>query len=562
MKHTVADISLKEVYNVAYPNILPFNGGKKRKAAEFFYTVLLFNAVDCLSAKKLKDINIAGFLLYYLDKAGLTLKDLHQSIKHDEYLADTDIDEYLYDSHKEDSIFDDINILGENRPDILYNHFGIDPENSLNDTFSIEDFLILDFDISMFSYFPNRLMDEASEKRFKPLENFIHSIFSIQNMEDKDISIENLYEYYLSKIDLTGLKYSNIMASVQKLLSNYTYKVDKVKDSFKSQVVKTIERKAEKDMTEEINNYTRLREINNYVIGQEKATSQIVDNILGSLVGFKSNDEPVSTFLLTGPTGVGKTETAKAVAHLMCNDNIYTVDMSTFKTREDISRLVGASPNYVGYGDPNPFTDFLKEHPDGVILFDEIDKAEYSCLDILMRSLDEAEFVDAKGKKFSLKNNIIFCTTNLSTYVTQMGFNKDDVRTEDKLSNGEGLRKELLARFNAVIEYNSLTRESYIKIAKKFMDNKVKIFLEKNNANNIKLKYDEALLEKIVDEADTTLLGARDLKKMVQRIFITPITKYIVQNQPKNITICVGVNGIEIVDEHVDEKCVTPPPTD
>ena len=294
--------------------------------------------------------------------------------------------------------------------------------------------------------------------------------------------------------------------------------------------------------------WSKIVELPRYVIGQDEATQKVVDKILGSFIGFRTEKEPVATFLMTGPTGVGKTETAKAVADLCFGGKIFTVDMTTFKTKEDISRLLGASPNYVGYGDRVAFCEFIEENPQCVLLFDEIEKADRSCLDILMRMLDEGEFINARGKTISLKDAVIFCTTNLTEYVE----NEDQSYLEKLTDRQDGLRKEIVGRFQEVVEYKHLTKAACKQIAKRFVQKQIDVFNNNNSSNALFLEYTDDLLEKIVKEANSDLFGARDIKKSIQANLIAPVAKYVLTYKPKQQKIVVSSQGVNADNQNTN----------
>lgn len=286
------------------------------------------------------------------------------------------------------------------------------------------------------------------------------------------------------------------------------------------------------DIQDKLKNLNNLPDV---IIGQTEAVNKIKNKILSSFVGFKNENKPLATFLLTGPTGVGKTETAKAIAKACFNNKFYTVDMTTFKYKTDVSRLTGSSPGYIGYDDTNTFSAFLTENPSSVILFDEIEKADPNCLDMLMSILDEGSFTTAKGVVVSLKDTIVFCTTNLTEYQK----NKTENVGENLTSGENGLRKEIVGRFTDVIEYKKLNKKDCLKITEMFLNKTIQNF-EKNNSNKIKLIYSNDLPSKIVEECNTGLFGARDLNKSIQKNFVDPISYYILENHPKNTTLSIN----------------------
>jgi len=286
-----------------------------------------------------------------------------------------------------------------------------------------------------------------------------------------------------------------------------------------------------------------LCDLNSYIIGQDEAVEKIVDRLLSSLVGFNDTNKPISSFLLTGPTGVGKTETAKTVAKLWCDGKMHTLDMTTFSNKEDISRLVGASAGYVGYDDKISFVEYVDQNPKCVLLFDEIDKCHRDCLDILMRMLDEGELITAKGKKISLKDTIVFCTTNLTEYLKD---NKNSKTINQLITSDGGFRKEIVGRFDEVVEYKKLSFEEYKQIAKIFLDKAIEGF-EKGNNKKIELKYSEDLVDKIVKDADFDTLGARAIKTSIQHNFINRVSKFIIKNGANNCALNVKPEDVELI---------------
>lgn len=372
---------------------------------------------------------------------------------------------------------------------------------------------------------------------------FIESFFKLPDMQNDHY---NLVKQIVKETKLKPAKVYDIM---QKMLDSCTsYKVQVAQDLYKkTPKYKTINKRTLSNGVEvkgdslENEDWYKISELDKYVIGQDEAVKKVMEKIMGSYVGFQSEKEPVATFLLTGPTGVGKTETAKAVANLCFDKNIFVVDMTTFKNDADISRLLGGSPNYVGYGDPNAFCDFVAENPKCVLLFDEIDKASKGCLDLLMRMIDEGEFINAKGNVVSLRDAVIMCTTNLTEYVQD----KTSI-LEEKITNTDGLRKEIVVRFSEVIEYKQLSKEACKQIAEKFfLVNNIENFERRNQNKFLKLEYSQSLLDKIVDDANYSLFGARDLKKSIQRNFISPVSKYVIKNNPQNQTLYVGIDGVK-----------------
>ncbi len=543
---------LRTIYQVAYPNMLPFSNAK-RDSREFVYATLLFSAVNALNIDHVEDIDMISLYLYLMDKANVSLSDIYTCLGKDKMITETDIDPFLYEEYSDDRLFDDINQIRDTRPDLFFELVGLEQYNK--NKFNFIDFFFYNMDEYILTHIPKK-NEKFNYAKIKETKKYLDDLFNVSVYNITADSDRQAYsEYVLDYIKAHKIKLKDFKASINKMLTEYDYKVDKVKEVINQNlpkqatklITKKMELKAKTDMQERIDIYSRLRTLPSQIVGQKEATERVVDALLGALVGFRSDDEPMASFLLTGPTGVGKTETAKAVANLCCNGHMFTVDMSSYKNKEDVSRLVGASPNFAGYGDKNLFCEFLKNHPNGVILFDELDKAHFDCFDVFMHALDEGVFIDSVGRTYSLKDNILFFTTNLTNYIPQkVGFGTlQKSRTEETLtSQSAGLRKEFIARIPNVIEYKALSIESCKLIAKNFINEQIKNYQYKNPESKLKFSYTEELIEKIVNSANTKLLGARDLKQFVKKFFVKPITNYIVTNNPNDGEIIVDVDDI------------------
>lgn len=543
------DLSL--IYEVAYPYQLPFDSGKK-DFSKFIYSIMVASAVDLNEGGK-NNIDFINLYLYHMSRAGFSLDDLYKLLSQNERLKKLKIDKELYTSYCDDALFDAVNSIQNIRAEYFDKIVG------LNNYYNI-DFIPFEFIIEYCN--PEELIDfDKKPELSKEYDDFVDYV------KKMFISSQD-YDYIKSikqHIKNENLKPKDVANEIKKLLNDsmdVTISIfresikENIEDNLIEKTIKRVEeRKKEEKANQSSSNLANLDKLKSLIIGQDEAIVKIIDKIKGSYVGFKSSHEPVASFLLTGPTGVGKTETAKAVANLICDGHIYIIDMTSFKTKEDISRLIGASPNYVGYGDKNYFTTFLTEHPNGVLLFDEIEKGHEQCLDLLMRMLDEAEFVDSKGNRFSLEKNIIFCTTNFTSHKMHLGFDAHQESVEQKLTT-DGLRKEIVGRFHEVIEYKPLINESCITIAKAFLDKRIKNFMDNNSSRAITLKYTNELVEKIIKDADTNLLGARDLKKSIQKNFVSVISNYIYKYSPVNCTIIVDVDGVHI-KENINTSIAT-----
>lgn len=532
-------MNLKLVYETAYPNQQPFI--KEYKSLyDFNFATILYGIVDEIATKP-SEVSFLGMFMFYLDQMGLNLNDIDTAFSYynsDFADAPHEADNYIYKDFSKNPLYEKINKAREILPEL----FSIPKkvQNLDENQISYSTLLFLTSHIDIYKKvlkFNKQNKDFSNTKYGRVYARFIDAYYSIfgDHKKAQELAETLARREGITQKDIIGImkKMINTCANSKARVASTSYK--QFKEEEKSKKIAESE------------SWKNIVKLPDYVLGQDEALDTIMERLMGAHVGFKSEKEPVASFLLTGPTGVGKTETAKAIASLCYNNNIYTVDMASFKNDTDVSRLLGGSPNYVGYNDKNEFCDFIKEHPKCVLLFDEIDKAHSGCLDLLMRMIDEGEFINAKGEVISLKDAVIICTTNYSeNKSTIVGFG-NSAKTEEQIAGGFGFRKEMVGRFNAVIEYKRLSKESCKKIAEKyFLKKAINNFNNNNASKKIKLVYDETLLDKIIEDANTNFFGARDLKKAIQKNFITPVSNYIVKNNPSNVTLVVTENGIEV----------------
>ncbi|QOG13211.1 type VI secretion system ATPase TssH [Arcobacter sp. FWKO B] len=281
-------------------------------------------------------------------------------------------------------------------------------------------------------------------------------------------------------------------------------------------------------------------EIKARVIGQDDAIDYISTFLQISSAGLKNEHAPTGVFLLVGPSGVGKTETAKAIADLMYGGEQFltTINMTEFQEKHSISRLIGSPPGYVGYGDGGQLTDPIRIKPYSVVLLDEIEKAHPDIMNLFYQIFDKGIVNDGEGRIIDFKNTIILLTSNLATQeITTICEQYGNVEIEPLIETvipvlSKSLAPALIGRMN-VIPYQNLSDESLMKIVELKLQNIKKQLSQKE----IILKYDKGLLEYIVSLSNATDTGARNIELIINTNLMPKLSKVILDTSIENKTI-------------------------
>ena len=286
------------------------------------------------------------------------------------------------------------------------------------------------------------------------------------------------------------------------------------------------------------------------VIGQDEAVRKVSDAIIRSRAGIKDPKRPVGSFLFLGPTGVGKTELAKALAEALFDDerNIIRLDMSEYMEKYSVSRLVGAPPGYVGYDEGGQLTEAVRRKPYSVVLFDEIEKAHPDVFNILLQVLDDGRITDSQGRTVDFKNTIIIMTSNLGSQYILDGITESGDLSPEAILSVEGLlkqnfRPEFLNRLDDIVFYKPLSGDEIIKIIGLIAEG-----LKKRLADmHIELDFDEEAKALIREKAYDPQFGARPIKRYVQSNVETAVARLIVAGRVKaGDTVEIVVNNGEL----------------
>ena len=268
------------------------------------------------------------------------------------------------------------------------------------------------------------------------------------------------------------------------------------------------------------------------VIGQNEAVDKVTDAIIRSRAGIQDSRRPIGSFMFLGPTGVGKTELAKALAESLFDDehNIIRIDMSEYMEKFSVSRLIGAPPGYVGYEEGGQLTEAVRRKPYSVILFDEIEKAHPDVFNVLLQVLDDGRITDSQGRTIDFKNTIIILTSNLGSEYILEGINDKGELTEEAKEKVEKLlkqsfRPEFLNRLDEIVFYKPLTQNETAKILELLIADLNK----RLETQEITIELTDNAKEYLIKNGYDPVYGARPLKRFVQKKVETLIAKEIIK---------------------------------
>jgi ATP-dependent Clp protease ATP-binding subunit ClpB len=267
------------------------------------------------------------------------------------------------------------------------------------------------------------------------------------------------------------------------------------------------------------------------VVSQEEALEKVANAVRRSRAGLQDINRPIGSFIFLGPTGVGKTELARALAATLFDDEraMVRIDMSEYMEKHAVARLIGAPPGYVGYEEGGYLTEAIRRRPYSVILFDEIEKAHPDVFNVLLQVLDDGRMTDGKGRTVDFKNTIIIMTSNLGSHLIA------EIRDEEKMREQvmeivrQHFRPEFLNRIDDIVIFHSLKREDLEKIINIQLVNLQKILDQKH----LKLELGKAAREHLAQIGYDPVYGARPLKRTIQQYLQNPLAMELLQGKIK-----------------------------
>ena len=286
------------------------------------------------------------------------------------------------------------------------------------------------------------------------------------------------------------------------------------------------------------------------VIGQDEAVRAVADAVLRARAGIKDPNRPIGSFLFLGPTGVGKTELARALAHTLFDDeaNMVRIDMSEYMEKHTVARLIGAPPGYVGYEEGGQLTEAVRRKPFSVILFDEVEKAHNDVFNVLLQVLDDGRLTDSQGRTVDFKNTVLIMTSNLGSQeileAQQHNMEYEGIRALVLKEIQQHFRPEFLNRVDEVVVFHPLTQEELGPI--------VEIQLQRLRARladrQMTLELSLAAVSDLAARGYDHVYGARPLKRLIQQDIETPLSRLIIQGK--------ALDGQHIVGDLVEGKLI------
>jgi len=295
-------------------------------------------------------------------------------------------------------------------------------------------------------------------------------------------------------------------------------------------------------------------ELHSRVVGQEEAIAAVSDAIRRSRAGLQDPKKPIGSFIFLGTTGVGKTELAKALAEYLFDDEtmMTRIDMSEYQEKHTVSRLIGAPPGYVGYDEGGQLTEAVRRKPYSVILLDEIEKAHPDVWNVMLQVLDDGRLTDNKGRMVNFKNTIIIMTSNIGSHLIQEAFEAveengledaaEKAKTEVMQLLKQTVRPEFLNRVDEIIMFSPLNKKQLKGIISIQLETLKKLVAE----NDIQLRFSDYLIDYLMDNGFDAQLGARPLKRLIQKLIVNALSKKILsgdidKNQPVLVDVFDGV---------------------
>jgi ATP-dependent Clp protease ATP-binding subunit ClpB len=284
------------------------------------------------------------------------------------------------------------------------------------------------------------------------------------------------------------------------------------------------------------------------VVGQDDAIRAVANAVRRARAGLQDPKRPIGSFIFLGPTGVGKTELARALAEFLFDDEnaMIRIDMSEYQEKHTVARLIGAPPGYVGYEEGGQLTEAVRRRAYSVVLFDEIEKAHADVFNAMLQILDDGRLTDGQGRTVDFKNTVIIMTSNVGTEFLSNGFSTDDPNVREAVLNAlrARFRPEFLNRIDEIVLFHPLAREHL----KRIVDIQMEQVRQRMAERKIEIELTDAAKEYLVNEGYDVTYGARPLKRTIQRLILDPLALQVLEGKfAEGDTVVVDVDRDKIV---------------
>ena len=295
------------------------------------------------------------------------------------------------------------------------------------------------------------------------------------------------------------------------------------------------------------------------VVGQDEAITAVANAIRRARAGLQDPNRPLGSFIFLGPTGVGKTELARALAEFLFDDEhaMIRIDMSEYQEKHTVSRMIGAPPGYVGYDEAGQLTEAVRRRPYAVVLFDEIEKAHPEVLNVLLQLLDDGRLTDGKGRTVDFKNVVVIMTSNLGSHFIAEAQGArtrelpEGVRRQVTEALRQHFRPEFINRVDEIIFFHSLGLEHL----KQIVDIQIRGLLKRLEERKIHVELTDTARGFLVAEGFDPMFGARPLKRTIQRRVLDPLAMRVLEGEFRegdSIVVDMGDNGLTVPEEAVE----------
>lgn len=350
---------------------------------------------------------------------------------------------------------------------------------------------------------------------------------------ERDALLEKAAEIKYGKLPETEKKIKELEAELKKIPEEERLLREEVTDEDIARVVaRWTSIPVTKLLSSETEKLVKLEEeLKKRVVGQEEALKKVAAAIRRNRAGIAEENKPIGSFLFLGPTGVGKTETAKALAEYLFNDqkSLIRIDMSEYQEAHNVARMIGAPPGYVGYDEGGQLTEAVRRKPYSVILFDEIEKAHPQVFNVFLQILDEGRLTDGRGRVVNFKNTILIMTSNFASDLIQEYAGKDEDKMRSKVQDllRKTFRPEFLNRLDQTVIYRTLTKKEVIEI----VDMQLELVKERVKRQGIVLDFTPQVKNHLGDIGFDPVYGARPLKRAIQDTVLDELALQIIEKK-------------------------------